>query len=197
MEIIKLKLLCLFFSFCIIETKFYEFYASYDGCDKVDRNTRKIQEQIKYLKHGVNPDIKMFDGGFVSFFDHTSWCGYLSLEGKEKVSQNSGVRIGNYGIDLADKTEKYLSDLGVDKESLEQLKYYYGLKCDAALQKLVEIPLNMNSWRWSNLVVNDIYNKLETMYNNECESGTNCRFSLLDANIRTALFSLYYSTNKI
>lgn len=192
-----------FFSFFeLIKSKYYDFYASFDGCLPIDNcQFKTYPDLVKGFIKGLGPycdNEKSLSQNYLDCADKYFECGYLNLyfvKNSSILNQNEGVNILN-GLDISDLSSEALKSLNVPDNIIGKLSPFFGIKGNDAYNKLEIEKIRLSS---------EEANILLEIFNNEKEKKLKEKFSKIKENftnyeeiykempfeIRTALFSQF------
>jgi len=131
-----------------INSKMYEDYQSFDGCEPVSKcSFRTYPELYKGFVRGLGPICQDEDSMLRSYFDCADRffeCGYINLYNKTQINPNEGVHLIN-GLDLSKVSEEDLKDLKIEETLIQKVRPFLGLKGSEAVNKLDAEHLQLTS----------------------------------------------------
>ena len=189
----------IFITFIIdkVTSKYYDKYASYEGCEPLNLCPYKTYEELfKSYIRGLGPDCEDEKAAQKSYFDCADnyfECGFLNLyENKDtfSINEKEGVMILN-GLDVSNLTNTTLIELGISDHIIQKLTPFFGVRGTKAYNKLESEKLRLTSEEAKLLydkVTNQKLQKLEKIYENKTNSKN---FSELPLEVRTGLLSQF------
>lgn len=183
------------FSIVLVESKVYEDYASFEGCEPSKKcKFNKLQDKYAFYTRSVENtclDVNV-DDDFILCKDSYFLCGYVKTRypkglSEPEISLNSGINLVT-GFDLAWFTEDQLISMGIPNIFVERLKPMLGLKGKAAYDKLKETNFTLTNTEGELL---DNISKKYPYEDIEKKLKPQVEFKDLPLDIRTAIVSLY------
>lgn len=204
-----LKFILISFAFFIlinvIQCKFYDTYAASDECipTKQCKFNGYILQQRAFVRGVLNPALNAnFDEEFLVCQESLFHCGYLPLHllrNEMVINSLSGIKIG-VGIDLGKEKEDTLKEMEINPQLIEKIKPYLGLTGESAYKYLLKHPLVINNEEERELttkVLNKYFDKMAKEYEKLRDQNKSKEIKEISLSIRTALFSLFYSTGTL